>query len=108
MNKAQQFPCLLYYILEDVNATEVVAEIKVPTREEHKELHSYEPSKISADYDFFVQQYIEQETIEQKFFNKKPRKVIHVAINSFDDPIIKRTEQKEGFVEWVGDFKSLM
>jgi hypothetical protein len=98
MTTEQKFPCMMFYVYEDVNATDVVSP-KVPTREEHKVLYSYDPGKITSDYDEFVRQHIEQETVDQTFVNQKPRKILSVAIT--DESAIKLTEQREGFVRWV-------
>lgn len=95
-----KFPCLMYYIQEDVNSTEIVTEIKVPTREEFNEIRSYEPAKITVNYADFVARYVERERKQQLFVNRKPRKIATVAISASDDPVIKLTEQKEGFVKW--------
>jgi hypothetical protein len=92
----------MYYILESVNSTDVVTEIKVPTLEQYNEICSWEPTEITSNYEDFVARYVEREQKQQLFVNQKPRKIINIVVSSKDDPVIKLTEQKEGFVKWLG------
>jgi hypothetical protein len=96
-------PYIKYYLAENSTFGEPFDKVEVPSVEEWQYWYGLEPTKVNPNYDDFVKTYIERETHTREQSAKCKFRIMNVAIT--EEPDIKKIEERDGFVRWVGEPK---
>lgn len=93
-------PYLKYYVAKNPAFDKPFDPVTAPTVEEWEMLLGYEPTKINPNYGEFVKNYIERTT--QSLEQSAKCEVMINKVGILDESDIKKTEEREDFVRWIG------
>jgi hypothetical protein len=93
-------PYLKYYVSKNPAFGKSFDSVETPSVEEWRTLFGYEPTKVNPNYEDFARNYVERKTQSLKQSAKCEVMINKVGI--IDESDIKKTEEREDFVRWIG------
>ena len=95
-----RLPYLKYYVAKNSAFGKPFDPVETPTVEEWETLLGYEPTKVNPNYEDFAKNYVERKT--QSLEQSAKCEVMINKVGILDESDIKRIEEREDFVRWIG------
>ena len=93
-------PYLKYYVAKNPAFSKPFEPVETPTVEEWETAFGYDPTKVNPNYEYFARNYVERKT--QSLEQSAKCEVMIKKVGILDESDIKKTEEREDFVRWVG------
>lgn len=95
-------PHIKFFVKKNPAFGKPIEPVIPPTFEEWEYLHKLEPTKISSDYTWFVDNYVAKETQQRIHSAYAAASVDRILVDDTNiDTIILETEQRDDFIRWV-------